>query len=164
MRPVEATATSPAPCPRTSATFSAVACVSWKPLGPVQALAPPELRTTAETWPPFSTCSDQSTGAAFTRLEVKTPAAAQAGPVVDHEGQVRVAVLLDSGGDARRRESLGCRDAHGATPIVERPVASASPRAMFMLWTAPPAVPLVRLSMALIAMMRCAAASYATCT
>ena len=35
---------------------------------------------------------------------------------------------------------------------------------MFMLWTAPPAVPLVRLSMALIAMMRPAAASYATCT
>ncbi len=35
---------------------------------------------------------------------------------------------------------------------------------MFMLWRAPPAVPLVRLSMALIAMIRCAAASYATWT
>lgn len=49
MSPVEATATSPAPMSSTSATFSAVACVSWKPLGPVQALAPPELRTTADS-------------------------------------------------------------------------------------------------------------------
>ncbi len=82
MRPVEQTATSTAPRPRTSATFSAVACASWKPLGPVQALAPPELRTTADTWPLFSTCSDHRTGAAFTRLEVKTPAAARRGPVL----------------------------------------------------------------------------------
>ena len=58
------------------------------PAGPVQALAPPELRTTARTRPPLRTCSDQSTGAAFTRLEVKTPAAARRGPVVDDEGQV----------------------------------------------------------------------------
>ena len=34
-----------------SATYSAVAWVSWKPAGPVQALAPPELRTTASTRP-----------------------------------------------------------------------------------------------------------------
>ena len=83
MSPVEATATSPALCPSsTSATFSAVAWVSWKPLGPVQALAPPELRTTALTSPPLSTCSDHRTGAALTRLEVKTPAAARRGPVL----------------------------------------------------------------------------------
>jgi len=87
-----------------------------------------------------------------------------AGPGVDHEGQVRVAALLDPGGDARGRESLCCRHAHGATPIVVSPVDSSSPMARFMLWTAPPAVPLVRLSMALIAMMRPAASSYATCT
>ncbi|CAM5304120.1 hypothetical protein SABIM44S_05382 [Streptomyces abikoensis] len=47
--PVEATATSPALWPRTSAAFSAVACVSWKPSGPVHAFAPPEFSTTAET-------------------------------------------------------------------------------------------------------------------
>ncbi len=89
IRPVEATATVPAPCPpvssypallRESAAFSAVAWVSWKPWGPVQALAPPELSTTAVTSPLLSTCSDQRTGAALTRLEVKTPAAAQRGP------------------------------------------------------------------------------------
>lgn len=81
--PVEATAISPALCPgRTSAAFSAVAWVSWKPCGPVQALAPPELRTTAVTSPPLTTCSDQRTGAALTRLEVKTPAAARRGPLL----------------------------------------------------------------------------------
>ena len=100
-----------------------------------------------------------------------------AGPVVDHEGQVRVAALLDPGGDARRRESLAAVTLTAllfasalhpsqpaaarsrATPIVESPVSSGSPRAMFMLCTAPPAVPLVRLSMALIAMIRPAASS-----
>jgi hypothetical protein len=45
--PVLATATSTAPRPSSSATCSAVAWVSAKPSGPVQALAPPELRTTA---------------------------------------------------------------------------------------------------------------------
>src|SRR4029078_3117327 len=87
-----------------------------------------------------------------------------AGPRVYPEGHVRGAVLLYSGGDARRRESLGCRDAHGATPIVESPVVSSRPRAMFMLCKAPPRVPLVRLSMALTTMTRSTASSYATCT
>src|SRR5690606_15362074 len=82
MSPVEQTAISAAPVPRTSAAFSAVAWVSWKPLGPVQALAPPELRTTAVNFPLLRTCSDQSTGAALTRLEVKTPAAARRGPLL----------------------------------------------------------------------------------
>ena len=77
--PVEQTATSPAPQPRRSATCSAVAWVSWKPSGPVQALAPPELRTTACTSPSPSTCCDHRTGAALNRLLVKTPAATAAG-------------------------------------------------------------------------------------
>ena len=62
----------PAPSP----TYSAVAWVSWKPAGPVQALAPPELSTTASTRPSRTTCWVQTTGAALTRLAVKTPAAA----------------------------------------------------------------------------------------
>ncbi|BDH57739.1 hypothetical protein MTP03_26780 [Tsukamurella sp. PLM1] len=78
---MEHTATSPAPVSvpqwlRVSATFSAVAWVSWKPPGPVQAFAPPELRITARRWPSLITCSLQSTGAALTLLRVKTPAAA----------------------------------------------------------------------------------------
>ena len=51
IRPVEQTTTSPAEISSAAPTFSAVACVSWKPSGPVQTLAPPELRTTALTTP-----------------------------------------------------------------------------------------------------------------
>ena len=40
----------------TAAVCSAVAWVSWKPSGPVQALAPPELSTTARTAPSRTTC------------------------------------------------------------------------------------------------------------
>jgi hypothetical protein len=50
--------------------------VSAKPSGPVQALAPPEFKITARNRPSLSTCWDQITGAALTRLLVKTPAAA----------------------------------------------------------------------------------------
>ena len=49
IRPVEQTAISPAESLIAAARRSAVACVSWKPSGPVQALAPPELSTTART-------------------------------------------------------------------------------------------------------------------
>ncbi len=51
IRPVEHTATSPAPMSSSEATFSAVAWVSWKPPVPVHAFAPPELSTTARTRP-----------------------------------------------------------------------------------------------------------------
>ena len=52
--PVEQTATSMAPVSvphsdSAAATASAVAWVSWKPPGPVHALAPPELRMTARS-------------------------------------------------------------------------------------------------------------------
>ena len=114
--PVEQTKTSVAETPSASAVFSAVVCVFWKPCGPVQALAPPELRMTASTRPSLTTSRDQCTGAAATRLEVKTAAAALDGAVVDHEGQVRVAGGLEAGRDAGGAESLRCGDAHGATP------------------------------------------------
>ena len=58
------------------ATASAVAWVSWKPSGPVQALAPPELRMTARSRLVVITCCVHNTGAAFTLLRVKTAAAA----------------------------------------------------------------------------------------
>ena len=80
MSPVEQTATSMAPVsvPQSdsaAASPSAVAWVSWNPPGPVQALAPPELRMTARNRPVVSTCWLHSTGAAFTWLRVNTPAA-----------------------------------------------------------------------------------------
>src|SRR3954470_7404917 len=78
--PVEATATSIAPRPSSAARCSAVAWLSWKPSGPVQALAPPELRTTARSRPVESTCRLHCTGAAGNRLVVKTAAAASSGP------------------------------------------------------------------------------------
>ena len=80
IRPVEQTKTSVAEMPSTSATFSAVLWVFWKPVGPVQALAPPEFRITASTRPSETTWRDQCTGAAATRLLVKTAAAALDGP------------------------------------------------------------------------------------
>ena len=47
-----------------------------EPAGPVQALAPPELRITARNRPVVSTCWVHNTGAALTLLRVNTPAAA----------------------------------------------------------------------------------------
>ena len=75
IRPVEQTATSSAETPSAIAAHSAVAWVSWKPAGPVHALAPPELSDDGATRPSRSTCCDHSTGAALTRLRVKTAAA-----------------------------------------------------------------------------------------
>ena len=75
MRPVEQTTTSPAETPSTSATCSAVRWVSEKPWAPVQALAPPELSTTASARPSVTTWRDHVTGAASTRFDVKTAAA-----------------------------------------------------------------------------------------
>src|SRR5699024_10950727 len=51
-----------------------------KPSAPVQALAPPEFSSTASMRPSASTWRDHLTGAAATRFEVKTPAAAKSGP------------------------------------------------------------------------------------
>src|SRR5713101_1838942 len=78
--PVEHTATWPAGTDSRPARCSAVCRVSAYPSRPVHALAPPELSTTACTWPPARTCWLQRTGAAFTRVEVKTPAAVAEGP------------------------------------------------------------------------------------
>ena len=55
--PVDATATSIAPSSSAAAACSAVAWVSAKPSGPVQAFAPPELRATARARSPEPACS-----------------------------------------------------------------------------------------------------------
>ncbi len=150
----------------TSATFSAVAWVSWKPGGPVQALAPPEFSTTALTRPPLTTCSDQRTGAALTRLRVNTRGGRARGAVVDDEGEVAVLTGLDAGVDPGGPEAQGAvtlmaRSPHlrepditVLTPATGRPSSSGRPSARFALWIAPPAVPLVRLSIAASATIR----------
>src|SRR5215471_9060423 len=78
--PVEQTATSPTGTASRPARCPAVRVVSSNPSGPVQAFAPPELSTTARTRPLASTPWLQRTGAALTRFEVNTPAAAADGP------------------------------------------------------------------------------------
>ena len=85
IRPVEQTPTSTAPVSRpeavsASATSSAVRWASANPGGPVQALAPPEFSTTARSRPSLMTSWVQITGAALTRLPVKTAAAVNSGP------------------------------------------------------------------------------------
>ena len=88
------------------------------PAGPVQALAPPELRTTARTRPPVTTCSVHSTGAALTRLAVKTPAAASSGPSLTTSATSGLPLALRPAARPRPPGSPGgCGDAHGATPL-----------------------------------------------
>ena len=118
IRPVEQTATSDRADVRAGSgpRSSAVRWVSAKPSGPVQAFAPPEFRMTARSRPSASTCWDHSTGAALTRLVVKTPAAAKSGPVFST--RARSGRPLDFRPAARPAgRKPGCRgDAHGATP------------------------------------------------
>src|SRR6185503_16808903 len=107
IRPVEATATSMAPRPSSVAACSAVAWVSWKPSGPVQAFAPPELRTTARTRPPRTTCWVHSTGAALTRFAVNTPAAARDGPSLSTTATSRSPVDLRPAATPAARKPSG---------------------------------------------------------
>src|SRR5690606_16332335 len=85
-------------------------------------------------------------------------------PVVDDEGDVAVPAVLEPGDDAGGAEALRGGDVQGETPIVVRPSSSGRPRARLALCTAPPAVPLVRLSTAATTTMRPASSSRATCT
>ena len=87
MTPVEHTRTSSGRTGRcgsesvsSSATRAAVAAASSAPRAPVQALAEPELRMTARAPPSATAARDHATGAATTRLVVKTPAATSSGP------------------------------------------------------------------------------------
>src|SRR4051794_33153858 len=112
INPVEQTATSPAPTSappvdRAAATSSAVRWVSPNPAGPVHALAPPELSTTACRRPSATARWDQSTGAALTRFVVNTAAATWSGPVLTTS--------------ARSGRPLGFRPA--VTPPARKPTA-----------------------------------------
>ena len=106
----------PRPTPSSSlASRSAVWWVSPNPSGPVQALAPPELSTTARTRPPLTTCCVHSTGAALTRLAVNTPAAASDGPSLTTTARSRLAGLLDA-----RRSTPAARNPAGAVTLMAR--------------------------------------------
>src|SRR5690606_37909423 len=84
--------------------------------------------------------------------------------VVDDEGDVLAPAALQPGSDAGGAEAPWGGDGHGATPTAVRPRPSGSPRARFIDWTAAPAVPLPRLSMAHTATTRPARSSTVTWT
>ena len=80
---------------------------------------PPELRTTASTRPSATTWRDQTTGAASTRLLVKTAAAWWSGPSLTTSARSGCAARLEPGGDAGGAEAGGLTvAAHGATPAI----------------------------------------------
>src|SRR5690606_34266280 len=76
---------------------------------------------------------------------------------VHNEGEVEPAAGLESGRDAGGFEALRCGHAHGATPSTLSPMVSGRPSAMFADWIAAPAVPLPRLSRAVVTTTRPAA-------
>src|SRR5690606_6979841 len=85
-----------------------------------------------------------------------------AGSAVDDHGDIGPPGALEPGRDACRFESLRCGHAHGATPFTVRARSSGRPSARFMDCTAAPAVPLTRLSTAVITVTRFAARSTAS--
>ena len=95
---------------------SAVAWVSWKPCGPVQALAPPALSTTARTMPARRTCWLHSTGAALTRLRGEDAGRGRVRPVVDDQGDVRPAAVRRPAATPLARNPFGAVTVMAATP------------------------------------------------
>src|SRR5690606_31142086 len=84
--------------------------------------------------------------------------------VVDDEREVGALAVPDARGDPGRPEPLRLRDGHGATPVTGRPAVSGRSSARFMHWIAPPAVPLVRLSIAATTTSRPTFGSTVTCS
>ena len=75
MTPVLATSTLAGATPSLAAAAAAICVARRKPSSPVAALAQPLFTTTARVLLEGSLPCESSTGAAFTRLRVKTPAA-----------------------------------------------------------------------------------------
>ena len=93
--PVEQTATSTAPVsvPQSdsaAATASAVAWLSWNPAGPVQALAPPELRITARSCPVVSTWLRPQHRRGLDLIAGEHARGRVVGPLVENQREIRV--------------------------------------------------------------------------
>ena len=122
------------------------ACVSCEPAGPVQALAPPELRTTARAAVGDGLLAPQHRAR-------PAPVAGEDGggrvarAVVDDEREVGAAARLEPGRDAGGAEARGAVTLTAPPRPAAGPSVSGRPRARFAHWSAAPAVPLVRLSM-----------------
>ena len=103
IRPVEQTATSPAPMPERGGDVLGGAVRVGEAGGPgagVGAAGVEHDRATAGRR--RRTCRVQSTGAALTRLLVNTPAAASSGPSLTTSATSGAPLALEAGGDARR--------------------------------------------------------------
>ena len=122
--PVEQTATSAAPTTSRppplavsrAAASSAVAWVSWKPCGPVQAFAPPELSTTARTMPASQHLLAPQHRRGLDPVGGEDAGGGGVGAVVDDQGDVEAAGRLQPGGDAAGPETLRRGHAHDAPP------------------------------------------------
>ncbi len=110
--PVEQTSTSSRRQPSVRATASAVAREAFIPSGPVEQLALPALTITARARPPVQhRCSRESnTGAALTKLVVKTPAAAQRTSATIRARSSAPAFFLRPQAVAEKRKPRGRRD------------------------------------------------------
>ena len=117
MRPVEQIRMSPALTPSSSAAFSAVWCVVWKPNEPVKQFAPPELSTIASTTPSWIDLLRPDDRVRLRAVGREDGGADLERTAVDDDGDVGLAARLEADGDAGGLESLGCGDAHGATPF-----------------------------------------------
>ncbi len=151
-------------CRAPAATASAVRWVSANPSGPVQAFAPPELSTTASTRPPATTCCDHSTGAALTRLPVKTPAAACSGPSLTTSARSGCPLSLSPAVTPAARKPFGAVTLTGPRRSPLSPAVSGRPSSRLAHCSAWPAAPLPRLSIALTTTARPASSSTVTCS
>ena len=152
MRPVEHTSTSAVAQPRPAAVSSHMRNASRRPCSPVAALALPELSTTAAARP-SARCAAADLHRRRGREVGGEHAGRGTGAPVDgrDDREVGVARLLDARGEAAGGEPGAGGDAHGMSPIVERPVVSGRPSTRLAFWSAWPDAPFTRLSSAPIA-------------
>ena len=127
--PVEQTATSMAPVSvpqsdNAAATASAVAWVSWKPPGPVQALAPPELRITARSCAGGQHLLGPQHRRGLDLVAGEHAGGRVVGSFVEDQREVAVPGCLDAGGDAGGPEPGRRGDALRRAPAAPRPPAS----------------------------------------
>ena len=101
--PVEHTSTSRSSIPSAPATAAAISRASAIPCSPVQALAQPLLMATARAWPAATRSRSSCTGAAATRLVVKTAATAAGVSETSNAKSLRFGYLIAASTPAARK-------------------------------------------------------------
>ena len=139
--------------PSARAVALAIERASSRPWAPVQALALPELTTTARARPSARCSRDTSTGAAARRLCVNAPAAvaspSQASSARSGAPEALMPAGHAGGAEAQRKADAGALvGAHTPSPCAVSPAPSSRPSTRLAFWIACPAAPLTRLSIA----------------